>query len=180
MFLAAMPDPTVFSLNWHTLVSIIIHLFNVGLLAFILSRLLYNPVKNFMANRANRVKEQLQTAEETEAKANELKALYEGKIKEIDKERDNILEEARKLAIERSKLLLAEAKKDADEMKAHAKLVVETERERIKDEIKEAIIDISAAMANKFITLNIDQNTQERLFAESMAEMEHSVFRSAN
>lgn len=113
------------------------------------------------------------------AEANNLKAMYEQKVKEINFERDSILDEARKKAAERSKQMIAEVKAETDAMKSRAAQEIELERERAKDEIKDAIIDISSDIAVKFISNTMDRATQEKLFAEALAEIDSTVFRSS-
>jgi len=176
--LQSVPDGRVFGLDGQTLVGIIIQLINVGMLAFFLSKILYNPVRNYMANRAARIQDQISAAEKDKADANEMKALYESKVKEINKERDEILETARKQAAERSKQLLAEAKAEADSLKARAAHEIDVEKKRAMDSVKEAIIDISSAMATRVVKHTITRETQEQLFNEAMAEVDSAVFRA--
>jgi F-type H+-transporting ATPase subunit b len=165
-------------LNSQTLIQIVSHLINVGLLAFILSKILYKPVQNFMGKRSERIAGQLEFAAEEEAKAVELKALYEKKLRDIDAERGAILDEARKQAIDTSRQLLAEAKEEADSVRAKAQANVSMEWERAQEELKRAILEVSTAMTAKFITGTMDAETQEKLFAETVAELGELSWRS--
>ena len=169
--LSAMPEPRVFGLDSQTLIAIIANLINVGILAFVLAWLLYRPVRNFLKKRAERIAGQIEQADEATAKANEQKLLYEQKLSEVGRERDEILEEARRKAAEISRQIVAEAKQEADAVKARAAANVEMEWERVQDEMKTAIIQIAAVMAEKIVTLSMDDDTQERLFTEAMAEL---------
>ena len=172
------PGGRVFGLDQQTLIQIGIQLFNISLLAFLMARFLYNPVRDFMRKRSEGIKAQLERAKEDESIANELKAQYEKKIKDINLERDEILDTARKLASEKSGRVLAEAKSEAEAIRARAAMDVETERERIKDEMKQTIIDVSSVMAEKYVTLalDMDKSIHDRLFAEAMAELENVTF----
>jgi F-type H+-transporting ATPase subunit b len=172
------PEPWVFMLNSQTLIQVVSHIINVGLLAFILSKLLYKPVQKFMAGRSERVAGQLEHAAGEAAKAEELKTLYEQKLKEIDAERDGILDEARKQAVETSRELLAEAKAEADAVRSKAQANVEMEWERAQSEMKRAILEVSAAMTAKFIARTMDDETRESLFAETVKELGDLSWRS--
>jgi len=68
--------------------------------------------------------------------------------------------------------MIDDAKKDAFALRERAAADVQIERERIKDEIKSSIIEISSAMAEKFMKRTIDEETQNKLFTETLAEVE--------
>jgi F-type H+-transporting ATPase subunit b len=165
-------------LNSQTLILVASHLINVGLLAFILSKILYKPVQRFMAARSERIAGQLEHAAGETEKAEKLKTLYEQKLKDIGAERDAILDAARKQAADTSRQLLAEAKEEADAVRAKAQANAAMEWERAQDELKSAIIDVSAAMTVKFIAQTMDDKTREQLFAESVEELGAMSWRS--
>ena len=175
-----MPPGRLFGLDQQTLVQIGIQLFNVSLLAYVLARLLYNPVRNFLSKRADRIKDQLESAGGELVKANELKTQYEQKLRNIELERTEILDAAHRLAIENSKKLLDEAKCEADGVKTRAAMTIELEQQRVKDEMKQVIIEVSSAMAEKFVALTIDKDAHDRLFAEAMNELKEVSFCHAN
>lgn len=161
----------VFGLDQQMLISIGIQLLNVAILVFAMSRLLYNPVRNFMKKRADGIKEQIDRAENDISEARDMKLQYEQRISDIELERNEILDSARKAASEKSKSLLAEAKEEADAIKARASVDIQIEQERVKDEMKKSIIEVSSAMASKFVAAAIDQKTHDRLFEETMTEL---------
>jgi F-type H+-transporting ATPase subunit b len=165
-------------LNSQTLILVASHLVNVGLLAFILTKLLYKPVRKFMAARSERIAGQLSHAAEETAKAAELKVLYEQKLREIEAERDVILDTARKQAVDSSRQLLAEAKEEADAVRAKAQANVAMEWESAQAEMKRAIIEVSAAMTAKFIAQAMDDDTRDKLFAETVKELGDLSWRS--
>jgi F-type H+-transporting ATPase subunit b len=165
-------------LNSQTLILVASHLVNVGLLAFILTKLLYKPVRKFMAARSERIAGQLSHAAEETAKAAELKILYEQKLREIEAERDVILDTARKQAVDSSRQLLAEAKEEADAVRAKAQANVAMEWESAQAEMKRAIIEVSAAMTAKFIAQAMDDDTRDKLFAETVKELGDLSWRS--
>lgn len=162
----------MFGMDQQTLVQMAFTFANVVVLALILWRLLYKPVREFMLKRTMRIREQLQFAESEQARVAELKSQYEAKLRDIEQEKLEILDSARKLAAERTKQQLDEARIEADSLKARASKEIEMEQERVRDEMKRAIIDCSSSLAAKFLGRNIDTDTHERLFNETMAELE--------
>jgi F-type H+-transporting ATPase subunit b len=177
--LNAVPDGRVFALDAQMFLSAGLQLLNVAVLAYVMWRLLYKPVRKFLQGRTDKVAAQLARAADDTAKAGDLKSQYEQKIKDVGLERDEILESARKQAAEKAKQILAEAKTEADAIKARADLEINLERERVKDEMKQAILDVSAAMTEKYVVLALDKQTHDRLFAEAVAELEATPFSRA-
>lgn len=178
MLLAAEPTGRVFGLDQQTLVQIAIQLFNTGVLAALLTFVLYKPVRAFLKKRTDKISGQLTRAKDDMARAHELKTEYEQKLTDIEQERSEILTEAHKLAAEKGKQLVEEAKREAATLKERAAHEIDMERERAKDEMKQAIIEVSAAMAGKFVVQTIDADVQSRLFDETMTELEEATWQS--
>lgn len=170
--LHSMPEPALFGLDLHTIIGMVIHLISVIVLFIFLRKLLHKPVANFLKKREERIEGDLQFAEEEKSMAKALKIEYEQKVKDIEREKSEVLEAARKVAAERAKESEAAAKSEAETIKARALKEVELEQERAKAEVKKAIIDCSSVMVAKFLTKAIDADTQEQLFNETMAELE--------
>jgi len=172
-----LPPGRVFGIDEVTLIQIIANIINVAVLAAILAFLLYKPVRNILNKRTNKIQGQLIQAEEELEKATELRRSYEQKMDEIEREREEILTEARKVAADSSRRMLAEAKKEADVIKERAAANVEMEWERAENDMRTAIIDVSAVMAEKFVSLAINKETHDRLFNETISDLEGMTWR---
>lgn len=175
IFLAqAVPDGRVFGLDSQTLIQIGIQLLNAILLAAALGYLLYNPVKEFMQKRTDRIQKQMDDAEAARARAEELIAEYKQKLSEIDREREEILEAARLRAAEERKAIIAEAKQEALEQKQRVSESIAAQKERLKEEARLYIIEAASLMAEKYIAQTIDDQIQDKLFAEALAQLEEA------
>ena len=168
----------VFNLDSNTLFAIVFNLINVGVLAWVMAKFMYKPVQEFMRKRTERIQNQFHRARTEMDTAEALTAEYERKLSGIQRERDAILDEARKNAAETGRQLIAEAKKEADLMRARAAANIELEKERVQAEMRLAIIEVSAAMTAKFMARAIDKSVHDKLFDETMAELEDVVWRS--
>jgi F0F1-type ATP synthase membrane subunit b/b' len=49
----------------------------------------------------------------------------------------------------------------------------------VKDQVEQAIVEVSCEMAGKLLATTIDPKTHNRLFDEAMAELESTVFKPA-
>jgi len=170
--LASTPEPRLFGLDLNTFIQVGANLVNLIILALVLSFLLYKPVRNFLRKRTERIQGQIAEAAEEMTKASELKLLYEKKLEEVQNERDEILSEANRLAAEKSQRLLTEARKEADAIRSRATANAEMEWERAQSEMRNAIIEVSSVIAEKFVTLAINKETHDRLFEEALTDLE--------
>ena len=171
---AAVPAGRVFGLDMQTLISIAIHLFNLIVLAFFVSKLLYKPVRNFLANRTARIAEQLRNAGDEMAIGERFKLEYEAKLRTIEQERDELFAQAMKNAADERSLILAKAKEDAEAIKQKAREDAEEIRTEAREGLKKFVLDASTAMAARIVTHTIDLETQDALFNQTLNDMEGS------
>ena len=95
VFLAqSVPDGRVFALDRQTLISMGIMVLNGIILAVALYFILYKPVTEFLQKRSERIRNSIEEASSTMAKARELINEYESKVSNIDKEYERVLQEA--------------------------------------------------------------------------------------
>jgi len=147
-------------------------LLNTCILCAVLSYLLYKPVKNMLASRKDKIENQISSAETQLAEATKMKALYEEKLKAVDKEKDIILSDARSKAVQREQEIIAEAKAEAEALKNRAMVDIQREQEKAKDEIKKQIIEVSSIMASRFVAASINQKEQDKLVNEVISDLE--------
>ncbi len=166
------PEGRVFAMDTQTLISIGIQLFNGIILFAVLGFILYKPLKNFMQKRTERIQSQIDDTDEKMAEAQELMAKYDRKINDIDKERMKVLEDARLKAENERKIILEEAMKEADEIKRRSSESALSDQKRLQEEARIYIIDLASLMAEKYIDQAIDPKTQDKIFEETLAQME--------
>ena len=166
----------LFGLDADTLISIGFILANVIIFAFIFTKILYRPLTNLMKKRTDKIKGQLQTAEENMANANEMKAEYEKKLAAIEAERTKILDAAYKQAEDSSHRKLEEVKQEAKLIVERAEKDAVSEIERMKNEVKQHIVEVSSLMAGKFVAASMDGETQNKLFDSALNELERTTW----
>lgn len=161
----------IFNLDLQTVVDAGIMALAVGIMFFILSYLLFNPVRDMLKKRQDKIEEDLKNAEDQKTEAIALKAEYDDKLKNVGKEVDEILSEGRKKALKRENEIIDEAKAEADKILERANKEIELEKSKVKDDVKQEIIAVAQCMAGKIITASIDEKTQEKLIDEALNEM---------
>ena len=174
----AIPEGRVFGLDSQTLIQIGIQLFNGIVLAVALGFILYNPVKEFMQKRREKIQRKIDDSDATMVKANGLIDEYEAKLKNIDKERMDILESARLKASDERRIILEDAKKEADEIKKASLDSISADKKRFEQESRLYIIELASLMAEKHVSQNIKEEDQDRIFEETLAEMEDAQWQN--
>lgn len=141
-----------------------------------LSYLLFEPVRNLLEKRRQRVLDEQETAKKERTDATAYKEEYEKKLKEVDKEAQEILSAARKKAMQNEAKIIAEAKEEAARIIERGNAEIELEKKRALDEMKQEMITIASMMAGKVVSSSIDTNIQESLIEETLKEMGDSTW----
>ena len=109
---------------------------NIFILFFAMSYLLFNPARDFLEKRRQKIAGDLETARSSKESAVALKAEYEAKIKAIDKEAEMILDEARKKAKKQEAEILEEARAEAGRIIERANREIDLEKKKALEDVK--------------------------------------------
>ena len=161
----------IFGLDPQLLVDSAITILAMFFVFLLLSYLLFNPARNLMEKRQEGIREQMETAAREKQDAIQFKAEYDEEIKNVQKETDEILSEARKKALKKESVMLEEAREEAAQIVARANREVELEKSKVKDEMKQEIINVATAMAGKIVASSLDESKQSQLLADTLEEM---------
>ena len=158
-------------------------LFDTALLAvsvFVLftamSYLLFNPARKMLEKRKEKIQNDLETASKDKEDAAGLKAEYEGKLKNADKEVDQILSASRQRALSNEEKILEEARAEAVRMKDQAQKEIDLEKERVRDDMKKEMVQLASAMAGKVVSASINTEVQDSLVEETLKEMSEKTW----
>ena len=67
--------------------------------------------------------------------------------------------------------IVDEAKQEANRILDRANREVELEKNKVKDEVKQEMISVAAAMAGKVIEVSLDEDKQSQLIEDTLKEM---------
>lgn len=151
---------------------------NIFILFFALSYLLFNPARKMLESRKAKIKDELETAAEDKKSAAELKAEYEARLKNVDKEAEEILAEARKKGMKREEDIVADAKAEAARIIDRANKEAELEKKKALDEMKQEMIEVASAMAAKAVAASMNVEISDQLIEETLKEMGDSTWQS--
>ena len=168
----------LFNLDAQLLFSTLLMAAAIFVLFLLMSYLLFNPAKKLLADRQERIAKDISDAKEASESAEALKAEYESKLKNIEKEAEVILSEARQKALKNEARIIEEAKAEAHRIIKHAQEEAELEKKHAMDDVKQEIIAVAALMAQKVVSASIDTTIQDTLVEETVKEMGDSTWLS--
>ncbi len=171
-------EPRVFDLDLQLLADSALMIVAVFVLFLIASYLLFNPVRDMMAKRQAKIKGELDDAAKDKEDAAVLKAEYEEKLKNVDKEAEEILSDARKRALANENRIVADAKEEASRIIERAKVEAALEKEKAADDMKREMVVLASMIAGKVVKASIDTTVQESLVNETLKEIGESTWQS--
>jgi F-type H+-transporting ATPase subunit b len=142
------------------------------------SHFLFNPVRKLLADRQAKIKGELDQAAADQKAAADSKAIYEEKLKQVDKEAEAILADARKRGMENEAKIVADAKSEAAKIVERARVEAELEKQKMTDEVKREMVAVASILAAKIVQTNIDTNAQHELVEETLKEIGDSTWLS--
>ena len=151
VLLAAEMEPRLFDLDFQLLADSLLTIIAVFVLFIALSYLLFNPARKFMQDRQNKIAGELDHAKTAQEDAEKLKADYEARLANVDKEADEILSTAR---------------------------AKELEKKKAADEIKQEMVGLAMDAAGKFVRVSMDDRTKNALIEETLAEIGENTWLS--
>lgn len=161
----------LFGLDAQLIADTVLLAISVFVLFTLASYLFFNPVRDMLKKRQERIKQDLDSAAKEKEDAAGYKQEYEGKLQDADKEVEAILSAARKKALQNEAKIIDEAKEEAARIIARANQEAELEKKRVRDEMKQEMIQVATLMAGKVVAASIDQKVQDTLIQETLEEM---------
>lgn len=168
----------LFNLDAQLLFDAILLAIAVFFLFMVMSYLLFNPARKMLKERQDRIAGQIDDARADKESAAALKAEYEAKLKEVDKEAEVILADARQKALKNQAKIIDEAKEEASRIVKRAQEEAELEKKHAMDDMKQEMVAVAALMAQKVVAASIDTNIQSTLVDETLKEMGESTWLS--
>lgn len=161
----------IFALDFGLLADATLTLIAVFALFAVASYFLFNPARKLLNDRKEKIKSELDNAAVSMADAEKLKASYEEKLANIDKEAEAILSDARKRALEAERQIVDEAKEEAVRIKKAAETEGILMKQKIADDVKKEMIEVACAVAEKMVSAKMDADTQAKLLEDTLKEI---------
>ncbi len=164
-------EPRLFDLDFQLLADTSLMIIAVFALFLVASHLLFNPVRDMLEKRQEKIKTELDSAASDMENARVLREEYEARLKDINKEAETILAEARKKALANENKIVADAKEEAARIIERANTEAELEKKKAVDDMKREMVVLASMMAGKVVNAAIDTTVQDSLIEETLKEI---------
>ena len=161
----------MFGIDWQLLADSTLTLIAVFVLLAVMSYFLFNPARKMLNERQAKIQGELADAASNMEEAKRLREEYEAKLRDVNKEVESILSDARKRALANENQIVAQAKEEAARIMERARTEAELEKQKVSDEVKKEIISVASLMAGKVVAASIDTKVQNQLIDETLKEM---------
>ena len=171
-------EPRLFNLDPQLLHDAVLLAIAVFVMFLFLSYMLFNPAREMLKKRQDKVKDDIDSAEKSREDAAKLKEEYENRLREIHKEEDAILSAARQKALENETKIIDQAKAEAANIIARANHQAELEMKKAQDEIKKESITVASMVAGKAVSEKLDIEIQDSLIDDTLKEIGEKTWQS--
>ena len=171
-------EPRLFNLDPQLLHDAVLLAIAVFVMFLFLSYMLFNPAREMLKKRQDKVKNDIDSAEKSREDAAKLKEEYENRLREIHKEEDAILSAARQKALENETKIIDQAKAEAANIIERANHQAELEMKKAQDEIKQEIITVASMVAGKAVSEKLDIEIQDSLIDDTLKEIGEKTWQS--
>ena len=171
-------EPRLFNLDPQLLHDAVLLAIAVFVMFLFLSYMLFNPAREMLKKRQDKVKDDIDSAEKSREDAAKLKEEYENRLREIHKEEDAILSAARQKALENETKIIDQAKAEAANIIARANHQAELDMKKAQDEIKKEIITVASMVAGKAVSEKLDIEIQDSLIDDTLKEIGEKTWQS--
>lgn len=165
------PMERLFDLDFQLLADASLMIIAIFVLFLILSYFLFNPARKMLQDRQNKIRNELDDAQNNMEQAARLKEEYEAKIRDIDKEAEEILSDARRRALENENEIIANAREEASRIMERARSEARLEKQKLADEVKQEMIGIATMLAGKAVAASMNADIQDSLVDETLKEI---------
>ncbi len=140
-------------------------------LFFLLSYLVFNPARELLRKRQEKITGDLAAAAKEKEDAMQFKAEYDARLKQADKDVDVILSEGKKKAMRREAAIIEEANAEAARIMERTEREIVLEKSKAKDEIKTEMIAVAKTMAGRFVSEQMSEAKQAAMIDDVLKEM---------
>ncbi|RME25655.1 MAG: ATP synthase F0 subunit B [Deltaproteobacteria bacterium] len=133
------------------------------LLLVILTKLVWKPLLKVVSDRENRIREDLERAEQAKAEAE--KALEEQKqaLEQQRKEASEFIARAKEEAQAMREQLLEKARQEAEEILQRTRRQLDEEKNRAIGEVKKYVVELAVDAAGHLLSKSLDDETHRRM-----------------
>lgn len=170
----------LFDLDSQLLLDMALTAAGVFVLFMVLSCVLFTPIRELLEKRRAGLEAEREQTRSRRVEAERYLEQSETKWKRADAQIRATMQEAQRNAREQERKGKEAGKQAAEQLLCRAQKEMLQERERNQKELKQEILFLAAAMAEKIVTVQMDDREQERLFRETLERIGETTWQDAS
>jgi F-type H+-transporting ATPase subunit b len=131
----------------------------------------FPPITKMLDERADKIRESIEKAEETRVEAERLLDEYRQQMAEARQEAAKVIEQGRTVAENMKNEIVAKAREEAEVERAKAIESIKSEKAAAMAELQRSVADLSVAVAAKILGEKMDAKSHEALIDRYIAEV---------
>jgi F-type H+-transporting ATPase subunit b len=143
---------------------------NFLILLFVLRAVAYKPILKMLDERAARIKDGIEAAEQARREAAEMERQYQAKMEDARRENQKIIDEAMRVADRVRTDAQEQAREQSEQFLARARAEIEQEKRQAMAELRSQIADLAVLAAGKILRRSIDPKDHTQIIEEALAE----------
>lgn len=145
-----------------------------AILIFLLYRFAYKPVIGMLDERANRISESMEQAEQIKRDNAAAAQKAQQIMSEAQAQTREILAQAQQISQRTIAAAQAEAREQREKLLSDAHRQIETDTQRAKDELRREVARLAILAASKVVGKSLDTPDHYRLIDEALSEVEQT------
>ncbi len=145
---------------------------NFLILVAILAKFAYKPLMQGLAERQQKIADNIDAAERERQEAEQLKLEYKQQLLEVRAKAQAIVEKAEKLAEENKEEILKAARAERDRILQNVQEEVARERELALARLKGEVVALSMTAATKIVQQNMDTEINAKLVSDFIEKLD--------
>jgi len=150
---------------------LLVSLVSFGVLFVVMWKFALPPITKMLDERADKIKESLEKAEDTRVQAERLLDEYKEQLAEARQEANRVIEQGRKVADTMKDEIVAKANEERESMLARAREEIQGEKRTALAELQAQVADLSVAVAGRIIGTTLSADEHKALIEKYVAEV---------
>ena len=138
------------------------------LLLAVLTKAAWKPILDGLSKREGKIKSDLERAEQAQKDAEALRQKYETQLAEAQQSIQGLIQEARSEGEKTRAHLLTTAKEESEKILQKGRAELSGEAERLKEELRSDVADLSVLIAEKILRRSVDEKIQSEILKEAI------------
>lgn len=164
-------------LSWEKIVqslnfTMVANLVNFAILVGVLSWLLYDPAREFIQKRKQKIQDRIEDARQRQGEAEELREKRTEELQEARTRAQEIIDNAEQTAEQIKQESREEAQEEASRIIEQAQQEAEREKQRVREELRQQYLNAAILGAEKVLSREVDEEDHQEAIDSFLDQLE--------